>query len=312
MCDMDLPYRQAFFPLGFSIEIITNDEDVLLACHESFGHVRAPLRKTSLAVRIGVFENAESACPPEPTRREFDHLFSLVSGADNQAILDLKALSSFAWLSRAAVENRMYFRTNFLEKMVYLLLGAQYVIDIHAACISRNSKGLLLCGDSGAGKSTLAYACARSGWTYTSDDTSYLINDIETPRVIGHCHRARFRPSARALFPELEGRPETPRIEGKPSIEIPITQLPVESTAPEVDVNSIVFLNRAIAGDTELIPLPAGAATQRLQRELFSAGEIRARHKTLLEKLWDVPTYELHYSDLAGAAGALESLTLQA
>jgi hypothetical protein len=139
-----------------------------------------------------------------------------------------------------------------------------------------------------------------------------MINDVETPRVIGHCHRTRFRPSARTLFPELEGRPVTPRVEGKPSIEIPITQLPIQSTAPEVNVNSVVYLNRNVAGDAQLIPLPAGTATQRLQRELFSAGEIRARHKRLLEKLWNVPTYELHYSDLTSAARALESLTLQA
>jgi hypothetical protein len=234
-----------------------------------------------------------------------------VSDADNQALLDLKTLTSFAWLTRSAIENRMYFRTNFLEKMVYLLLGARYVIDIHAACVSRNGKGILLCGDSGAGKSTLAYACGRSGWTYTSDDTSYLIIEAEPPRAVGHCHRARFRPSAKGLFPELEGHSVTPRLEGKPSIEIPITQLPVQSVAPEVDVNSVVYLKRSSAGNAHLIPLPAGTATQRLQRELFSAGEVRAQHEKSLERLWNIPSYDLHYSDLSSATQALEPLTVQ-
>jgi energy-coupling factor transporter ATP-binding protein EcfA2 len=312
MFDMELPFHEVFYPLGFSVEIITNDPDVLLACGESFGHVCTLRRSTALAVRIGVFGNAATECPPEPTRREFNHLYSLVGDAENQALLDLKTLTSFAWLSRAAIENRLYFRHNFLEKMVYLLLGARYVTDIHAACVSRNGKGILLCGDSGAGKSTLAYACARSGWTYTSDDTSYLISDSEVPRVIGHCHRARFRPSARALFPELQGRALSPRMEGQPSLEIPITQLPVQSTSPESTVDAVVYLSRNPDGECRLIPLPAGTATQRIRRELYSAGEIRARHERLLELLWDVPTYDLHYSDLSDGIKAIEVLTLQA
>ena len=135
-------------------------------------------------------------------------------------LLDLKTGINFTWMTQAAVRNRIYFRYNFLEKVAYLLLGASVVTDLHAACVSKNGKGILVFGDSGAGKSTLAYACARNGWTYTSDDTSYLINDSNPPRVIGHSHRARFRPSAKSLFPELEYRHLTPRLEGKPSIEV--------------------------------------------------------------------------------------------
>ncbi len=147
-------------------------------------------------------------------------------------------------MTSAAVNNRIYFRYNFLEKAVYLLLGASVVTDMHAACVSKNGKGILLIGDSGAGKSTLAYACARAGWTYTSDDTSYLINDSKPPRVIGHSHRARFRPSAKELFPELEHFGLTPRIEGKPSIEVSTSELPIASTSPEATVDLIVYLNR--------------------------------------------------------------------
>jgi len=66
MCDMDLPYRQVFFPLGFSIEIFTNYAVVLPACEESFGHLCTLSRSTSLAVPIGVFENGKTDCPLSP------------------------------------------------------------------------------------------------------------------------------------------------------------------------------------------------------------------------------------------------------
>ena len=190
-----------------------------------------------------------------------------------------------------------------------MLLGASVVTDLHAACVSKNGKGILLIGDSGAGKSTLAYGCARAGWTYTSDDTSYLINDSIVPRVIGHAHRVRFRPSAKALFPELEPYGLTPRLEGKPSIEVPISDLPVPKTASEAIVTSIVYLNRHPSAEGGLVRLPNGTATQRACRELYSAGDIRAKHENILQALSGIPTYELQYRGLEQAIHALDLLS---
>jgi energy-coupling factor transporter ATP-binding protein EcfA2 len=306
---MDLPLQCTFYPLGFAVEIITNDSDVLVAATESFGHRYLCRGRTALQVRIGISEGDSSECPREPTRREYNHLYSLVADGENQALLDMRTCTNFVWLTRAALNHRLYFRYNFLEKIVYLLLGASVVTDIHAACVSKNGKGILLCGDSGAGKTTLAYACARAGWTYTSDDTCYLINDSDIPRVIGHSHRIRFRPEGKVLFPELESQNVTPRMEGKPSIEIQLSDLPDLhiSTAPEVAVHAIVYLDRHSSANTRLTALPTGTATLRIGQELFSAGEIRKKHEARLRILSDVPTYELHYRDLRDA---MQELTL--
>ncbi len=308
LCDMDLPLRQTFYPLGYAVEVITNDPEVLEAASESFGHRRLRRGSTALHVHIGISEDSSSKCPPEPTRREYNHLYSLVADVHNQALLDFKTCTCFVWLNKAALKNRLYFRYNFLEKAVYMLLGASLVTDIHAACVSRYGRGILLCGDSGAGKSTLAYACARAGWTYTSDDTSYLINDSPSPRVIGHSHRVRFRPAAKDLFPELADCEVTPRMEGKPSIEVPVSALPLLHTAKEADVRSVIYLNRIPSSRATLVPLPSGTATQRMKKELFSAGEIRAKHERMLDALSNVPTYELQYSDLEDAIHRLNAL----
>jgi hypothetical protein len=306
--DMKLPLCQAFYPLGFAVELVTNDSDVLEAANESFGHRCLRYGSTVLQVRVGISDGAASACPPEPTRREYNHLYSLVADTNNQAILDLKTCTSFVWLQKSTVRNRLYFRYNFLEKVVYLLLGASVVTDLHAACISKNRRGVLLCGNSGAGKSTLSYACARAGWTYTSDDTSYLINDLDVPRVIGHSHRLRFRPAAKDLFPELESRTVTPRMEGKPSIEVPVSELPGLTTSTEAEIHSIVYLDRHPSARGSLMLLPRGTATQRMCKELFSAGEIRGKHENRLEVLSDVPTYQLEYRELDQAIAQLELL----
>ena len=309
LCEMDLPLRRTFYPLGFAVEIITNDPEVLCAADESFGHRRLRHGSAGLQIRIGVDGNGGAQCPPEPTRREYNHLYSLVADAENQALLDLRSYANFVWLNRGALKNRLYLRHNFLEKVVYLLLGASVVTDLHAGCVSKNGKGILLCGDSGAGKTTLAYACARAGWTYTSDDTSYLINRFSVPRVIGHAHRVRFRPAAKELFPELEYREITPRMEGKASIEVPMGELPPIDAATEATVSSVVYLNRYSGAAAALIPLPQRTATKRMCKELYSAGEIRTKHEKILEKLASIPTFELQYCELHQAIEKLALLT---
>lgn len=307
--DMRLPYCEVFYPLGYAVEIATNETEVLGIAEECFQHARLSRSGPRLRVNIGVIEGGGSECPRDPTRREYNHMFSLVADADNQALLDLNTCTGFAWITQAAVMHRPYLRYNFLEKMVYLLLGSSVVTDLHAACVARNGKGILLCGGSGAGKSTLAYGCARAGWTYTSDDTSYLVNDLLEPRVVGHAHRVRFRPDAKLLFPELAHHDVTPRLEGKPSIEVPVAELPVTKIANECEVHSIVYLKRNRSAPAMLIRLPEGTATERMCQELYSAGEVRARHEKMLERFLTTPTYELHYWDLGDAVDALEALT---
>jgi hypothetical protein len=307
--DMELPLLRTFYPLGFAVEILTNKSEVLDAAQASFGHRRLSRGSTAIQIRVGVTGEGGSQIPPEPVRREYNHLYSMVADIENQAMLDLKTCTSFIWLNSNALKNSLYLRQNFLEKTVYLLLGASMVTDIHAACVSKRGIGVLLCGDSGAGKSTLAYACARAGWTYTSDDTSYLINNSTVPRVIGHSHRVRFRPAAKELFPELEKREITPRMEGKASIEVPVAELPAMETAAEATVHAVVYLKRYQEARASLVALPRRTATEQMSKDLFSAGDIRSKHERVLEKLADVPTYELHYCELNDAIKQLEMLT---
>jgi shikimate kinase len=312
LSDMDLPLRRTFYPLGFAVEIISNHPGVLEAANESFGHRRLRRGGTPLEVRIGISEGGDPECPPEPTRREYNHLYSLVADPENQALLDLRTGTSFVWLKTSALRNSLYFRYNFLEKVVYLQLGSSVVTDIHGACVSKNGKGILLCGDSGAGKSTLAYACARAGWTYISDDTSYLINNSDIPRVIGHSHRMRFRPTAKALFPELADRKLAPRMEGKASIEIPVSEFRQMVTAIEANVHAVVYLNRHPSTSGRLVRLPEGTATERTRKELYSAGEIRTKHEKILEMLSGIPTFALHYFEFDQAIQQLDRLAWDA
>lgn len=307
-CNVVLPLRAIFYPLGFAVEIITNAQEVLDAAHESWGHLHPRNTRPALQFRISVSEGSSMDCPPAPVARAQLQLLTLVADRDNQAICDLKAGFASAWLSRTTLQYRSYLRYHFIEAVVLVFLSTSHVTAIHAACVSWRGQGVLLCGDSGAGKSSLAYACACAGWTYTSDDASYLLSDTNPPRVIGNSYQIRFRPSAKDIFPELHGYEITPRAEGKPSIEVPTSTWPGILAVDEAQVYHIVFLNRQPSATASLVPLSKAIAAQRFYEALYPVQEIREKQVSALQSLLATPIYELRYRDLHHAIGRLERL----
>jgi hypothetical protein len=318
---MSLGWHECFYPLGFAVRIETNWEEILAAARESWGEQAAipiaGIQDAPLVVRIGVTACASSAmdeCPPAPVFRADGHLLSIVAGKENFATCDLERGFAFAWVSEAALGRLSYFRYHFLEAIVMCLLTGSRVTPIHAGCISLNGHGILLCGESGAGKSTLAYACARAGFTLTSDDASYVVWSSEdsaagTARVRANCHQVRFRPAAREFFPEIAGRDLTPRAEGKPSIEIRTAELPGIAVAPESPVHSIVLLRRHTEdAPVELNPLPLDAVRPYLENSLYLLDGIHERQAASLQPLLRAAMYEFRYRDLPAAIARLKQL----
>jgi len=304
----EMPYRGVFYPLGFGVEICSNDRQVLEAANQVWGQLRPRQSSAIVQLRIGVGESSSIECPPSPTVRAQRYLISFIANVENHATCDLNTGFGFACISRIALQHRLYFRYHFLEPLVMVLVSGFCAPALHAACVGCLGRGILLCGNSGAGKSTLAYACARAGFTYISDDASYLLRDSEHPRVAGHSHQVRFRPSSVRFFPELQGRELTPRLEGKPSIEVPTSELPGLITAQEARVHYLILLKRSPFAAAELRPISIGIALERLHESLFPVAEIRSLQIAALQQLATVQAFEFHYWDLDDAVRCLETL----
>jgi hypothetical protein len=294
----DLPLEMEFHPLGFPLRLATNCTEVVEAAACAWNSFPAAFAAPAIQVRVLVEPGDEA--PSQPLFRAQQHLIVISAGA-NFAVCDHTRGFAFCRLNSAAAADRDFTRYYFLEAMALFTLTQLHVTPVHAACVARNGRALMLCGESGAGKSTLAYACARRGWTYISDNESWLLRD-DGRTILGHPSRIRLRDTAANLFPELEGRPAV-NFNGKRSIILDSAGLDI---AFQCRPERIVFLDR---GGQPASFTPAQGAFDRLFAGVIHyTPEVRAQHRASLERFTEIPALELHYRGLDDAIPALEGL----
>ena len=290
-----------YFPLGFPVRLITNHAAILAAARESWGRFRPAFSFTPLELRIAVIPGKGKAVPPAPGfRLSANRLVNVADGA-NAFVADLHSGRAVGWVTESTAAATSYLRYHILEAAALSMIAALRAVPLHAACVRIGERAVLLCGDSGAGKSSLAYACTRAGCTFVCDDAAYLPLSQEDRLVTGNCYQIRFRPASSALFPELAGRPETPRVAGKPSVEIPLSEWPELSIATQAVIHSIVFLNRAEPGRHDVVPMTVSAVKPWFRKSLLSTEKTRPIHETALDRLLQARICEMHYNSLPWA-----------
>ena len=303
-----VPLQQTFYPLGFPVCISTNSDALLRIARAEWGVWRPVFDEQPIQLRIEVSERPARPLPPA----EFQghrHLFAFVADAENLVLCDTQARTGTGSVSTNAIENAAYFRYHFLEGMAWMFIESLYLTPIHATCVTHSGRGVLLCGDSGAGKSTLAYACARRGWTYVTDDASYLIRRNTAEQVvIGNCHRIRLRPEAARIFPELRAHRPIVRGNGKSSLELWTRDLESIVTAPSARVDRMIFSKRSPGSPARLAAFGKLEARAWCEQVIFKwnpdvAADQSANLTTLLEAC---EIQALEYSDFDAAVEILE------
>ncbi|HLN03019.1 MAG TPA: hypothetical protein VK335_27265 [Bryobacteraceae bacterium] len=303
-----LMHEGEYHPLGFSLHVATNSPLVLRAAEEIWGKSKRLFPHASLEMRV-VVAGEQSASPlNDPVYRAQQNLFVVAVDNQNFGVCDLERGRIFAWMTPAAVTDPFYC-LQLLEWMVYFTIDHLYVAIIHAACVARNGRGLLLCGRSGAGKSCLTYACVKSGWTLVADDFCAPIRGRNDRMVIGKAERIRFRPEAASLFPELAQLPIIPAPNRKPTLELRASDIPGVQTSVKCFAESTAFLERNGTDAANVSSIPIEEALARIESDQPRwnspvADEQREARLAILSR----GAYVLRYGDFAGAIHQLNLL----
>lgn len=307
----ELPLRQTFYPLGYPLVLETNSQDVIQAAEEGWGAFEPMFQHDPVRVSLGVADTNSESPAPESVIRAREHLMSIVADPENFMLCDFDRGFAFGWVTRSTAADHPLLRYQFLTGGGSTLAQQRAFAPLHGALVVRNGTGVMLCGDSLAGKSTLAYACARTGWTYVSDDGAFLVRGRDDRYAVGDPHSIRFRTDAPELFRELGDHLPTVRPNGKIAIEVRTRELGI-STAPSCVVDHVVFLDRGHLEPPSVRPYTKVRALESwAQYTILGTSAVRAAQRRCHERLLCANLWEMRYADLDDAVLLLERLVGQ-
>jgi hypothetical protein len=157
------------------------------------------------------------------------------------------------------------------------------VIPMHCACLEWRGEGVLVAGVSGAGKSTLSAAMAHYGFSFLSDDWTYISNGADGLCAHGLDVPLKLLPDAERFFSSLDNRRLTTSMNGELAFEIDPCDFAARkqlTTKPK----HLLLLERRSQGPAHFEPIPSEVvcdfferSSERLPGILDNAKEFRSR-----------------------------------
>jgi hypothetical protein len=136
-----------------------------------------------------------------PTFRMQEHLLTIALDKNNTAVIDLLQGYASGCLTEDILRGGEHISRIFIRTMALSMLPlAKGMLPIHASCVVRNGRGVIISGESGVGKSTLAMACIQHGFQLLADDAVFLRRDTSGLTLAGFPCEIRLYPES---FPFL-------------------------------------------------------------------------------------------------------------
>jgi hypothetical protein len=218
-----------------------------------------PRLEVRLVLSPGARSHSRGRSEPPP--------FGMFSGAgllggatdlSNFVVLSPRERSALIVLSPAMMSFPYHVRYELIEFAVFTLAArTQQLVSLHAACIGRGGRGILLMGPSGAGKSTLALLSLLRGFEFISEDSVFVAP--ATLLATGaanflHVRADSLRWVERARdVAAIRASPIIRRRSGVRKFEVDLRRGPHRLAASPLEIGAIVFLSAQKAGDGPLL-----------------------------------------------------------
>ncbi|HMA76008.1 MAG TPA: hypothetical protein VKO43_01745 [Candidatus Krumholzibacteriaceae bacterium] len=189
----------------------------------------------------------------------------LVIGGSSIIKVEKESPSATGYVSRLHLESPWILCHRIVYLPVLEILRNEGVYYIHAGCVTKGGKSVLLCGGSGGGKSTLTYALSLSGFSYMSDDAVFIENNGGSIELFSFPERLKLSARSCSFFPGFEKYTD---IAGK--AEIPVEETEIESIAVRGNPHALVFPEISNAPESRLLDFSKDEAFLRLIRQSIS------------------------------------------
>jgi len=297
--------------LGGRFRFETDHRELLriarLACANLPAH-RLARRAPEFGLRL-VTTAAEAPLEPVWSAREpplvrplsGDGLVCGATAASNFVALDPTCRAAIVVVSQHMLRFPYHLRYELLEFALYTLAArAQRLVSLHAACVGRAGRGILLVGASGAGKSTLALHSLLHGLDFLAED-SVLVRP-EGLLATGLANFLHVRADACRFLPPrtqatVRRSPVIRRRSGVEKFELDLRRPGFRLAPAPQRLEALVFVSprpRSRAG--LLVPLDAAAAIATLE-----SGQQFAVHQPgwskFRSRIMRLPAFELRRGD---------------
>jgi energy-coupling factor transporter ATP-binding protein EcfA2 len=226
-----------------------------------------PHRLSTVAPRLRVRLLLNAPEHPRPRRGPEPPPLSMLSGpgylggatdSSNFVVLSPSERTALVVLSRQMLRFPYHTRYEFIEFAVFTLASrCQDLVSLHAACVGRGGRGILLMGPSGSGKSTVTLHCLLRGFDMLAEDSVFVAPD--TMLATGVANFLHVRSDALRWLGKtrdaaaIRKSPVIRRRSGVRKFEVDLRRGAYRLAASPLKITAVVFLSPQSAGDRPLL-----------------------------------------------------------
>jgi hypothetical protein len=229
-----------------------------------------PRLSVRLVLRSGGRPRARRQMEPPPLG-----MFSgagLLGGATDRSdfvVLSPMERSALVVISESTMGFPYHARYELLEFAVFTLAArTQRLVSLHAACVGRGGRGVLLMGPTGAGKSTLALLSLLKGFDFVSEDSVFVTPDTLLATGVAnflHVRADSLRWVGAREAAAIRASPVIRRRSGVRKFEVDLRQGAYRLAASPLKIGAVVFLSAEKAHGAPLLrPLAKSSMRARL------------------------------------------------
>jgi hypothetical protein len=228
--------------------------------------------------------------------------------------LDLESRTAVGSITEEVMKDELRFVISFMDSLFCMTASSLGLVSLHANCVARDGRGIIILGEPGSGKTTMSYLAAQRGMDFHSDEGVFLEICQGDLRAWGGFWPVVFRQHTVDIFPELQsctGQFTYGDLSFCPANKGCLQSRDAEPVLPACSI----FLSRSPSQSVTLAQLSPLEVYERLASSLlFEEQEQFAKQQdTALRILSSLPTYELSYGrDPAAAVELIEDLLSRA
>ena len=263
-----LPFGARFFVAGSVWDVRSNSHEILQAMREMFDQASSG-QHADLHLRFHVdFAVNNAPCWAKPHFRALDHLYYATYGPCDSMLVDQLSRRVIGSFSPAVARDLRYWKQTILPVLLGIVSASIGVTPVHCACVVKGGSGLLLGGESGAGKSTMALSLSRNGFSYLSDDCTYLSRTCAEMRAWGLPTSVKLLPDAVSYFPELVSLDPVLSLNGEWALNVDPTEISNVERCLSCAPRWLVFLERKEDSPPVIKPVSSLEAASRIVADL--------------------------------------------